>query len=273
MTKNATFSIAVVSGKGGVGKTNIALNLAYALYRAKQRVLLMDCDLGLANLDVLLGIAPRASIEQVMLGEANFEDALVDVEPNGFSLLPASSGVEVLGKDIPALGSNFLKQFNSVAQKYDYLILDVGAGITTTVQTFATRAAMRLVVITPEPTSITDAYALIKVLSIHQGVKDFHILVNQAENPKEEKSAFTRLAGACEKFLGITLHYLGYVRHDPDMLQAVRRQEPLLKGSPSSPAGKDLVGIAAKIHTRKDSFTLNPDGPFALQVSTQTVQE
>ena len=264
MTKNATLSIAIVSGKGGVGKTNIALNLAYALYRAKQRVLLMDCDLGLANLDVLLGIAPKASIEQVMLGEASFEDTLVDVEPNGFSLLPASSGIEVFSENALSLRGNFLRQLNAVAQTYDYLILDVGAGITPTVQTFASRATMRIVVVTPEPTSITDAYALIKVLSAHHGIKDFYVLVNQAETPKEEKDAFGRLAGACDKFLGISLHYLGYIRHDAGMLQAVRRQEPLLKFSPSSPAGRDLVAIAAKVHTRKESFTPNPDGPFSL---------
>lgn len=260
MTEHATLSIALVSGKGGVGKTNIALNLAYALHRAKQRVLLMDCDLGLANLDVLLGIAPKVSIEQVMLGEAAFQDAIVPVEPGGFSLLPASSGVEALEDAAASLRSSFLTQLNAVAASYDYLLLDVGAGITEAVQAFASKAAMRVVVVTPEPTSITDAYALIKVLSAQHGVRDFHILVNQAESPTEEKSSFTRLAAACEKFLDITVHSLGGVRYDTSMFQAVRRQEPLLKFAPQSPAGKDLIAAAVRIHKLRGSIRPNPDG-------------
>jgi len=264
MTEHATLSIALVSGKGGVGKTNLALNLTYALHRAKQRVLLMDCDLGLANLDVLLGIAPKVSIEQVMLGEASFKDAIVPVEPGGFSLLPASSGVEALGDATSSLRSTFLAQLNTVASGYDYLLLDVGAGITETVQMFASKAAMRVVVITPEPTSITDAYALVKVLSAQHGVRDFHILVNQAESPAEEKSSFTRLAAACEKFLGITVQSLGAIRHDPTMLQAVRRQDPLLKFAPQSPAGKDLIAAAVRIHKLRDSIRPNPDSEALL---------
>lgn len=261
---NGTLSIAVVSGKGGVGKTNLALNLSYALYRAKQKVLLMDCDLGLANLDVLLGIAPKISIEQVMLGEAEFKDATVSIEPGGFSLLPASSGVDILGDEASPTQTDFLRRLNGYATEYEYLILDVGAGITDSVQNFAARAAMRLVVVTPEPTSLTDAYALIKVLSAQHGITDFHVLVNQAATPEEEKSSFSRLAAACEKFLNIELKSLGAVRYDPVMIQAVRRQEPLLKFSPSSPAGKDLVAAAVRIHKIRESMELDPQMPLKI---------
>ncbi|CAK7049696.1 MAG: Flagellum site-determining protein YlxH [Desulfovibrio sp.] len=261
---NGTLSIAVVSGKGGVGKTNIALNLSYALYRAKQKVLLMDCDLGLANLDVLLGIAPKTSIEQVMLGEAEFKDATVSIEPGGFSLLPASSGVDVLGEEASPMQTDFLRQLNNYAAGYEYLILDVGAGITDSVQSFAARAAVRLVIVTPEPTSLTDAYALIKVLSAQHGITDFHVLVNQAASPEEEKASYTRLAAACEKFLGITLKSLGGVRNDPTMIQAVRRQEPLLKFAPTSPAGKDLVAAAVRIHKIRENLPLDPQMPLKL---------
>ncbi len=262
MTEQATLSIAIVSGKGGVGKTNIALNLAYALHRAKQRVLLVDCDLGLANLDVLLGIAPKISVEQVMLGEATLADATVSIEPGGFSLIPASSGIDPLEDAASPAHASFLGQLNAFAATYDYLLLDVGAGITDSVQNFAAKAAMRLVVVTPEPTSLTDAYALIKVLSAQHGIKDFHVLVNQAESAREEKASFTRLAAACDKFLGLTLHPLGGIRHDPAMIQAVRRQEPLLKFSPSSPAGKDLINAAVRVHKVRETLELVPGRPL-----------
>ena len=261
MTEHATLSIALVSGKGGVGKTNLALNLAYALHRAKQRVLLMDCDIGLANLDVLLGIAPKVSIEQVMTGEAAFEDAVVNLE-SSFSLLPAASGIDAMKDVAAALRSSFLRQLNAAVRPYDYLLLDVGAGITDTVQTFASKSAMRVVVVTPEPTSITDAYALIKVIKTHHNVTEFHVLVNQAVSPTEEKTTFTRLAAACNKFLGISPLSLGGVRFDQTMHQAVRRQEPLLKFAPTSPAGKDLIAVAARIHKLRDSLTSNPEEPL-----------
>lgn len=272
MTERTALSVALVSGKGGVGKTNIALNLAYALHRAGQRVLLMDCDLGLANLDVLLGIAPRVSIEQVMLGEAAFEDVILPVEPGGFSLLPASSGVEALGNAASSLRASFLNQLNAVAASYDYFLLDVGAGISDVVQSFAAKAAMRVVVITPEPTSITDAYALIKVLSVHHGVRDFHILVNQVETPAEEKNSFTRLADACKKFLDINVRSLGAIRYDPAMLQAVRRQEPLLKLAPQSSAGKNLIATAVRMHKLRETIPPNPEGE-ALRVHEPFEQE
>ena len=264
-TGTATCSIAIVSGKGGVGKTNIALNLAYAFFRAKQKVLLMDCDLGLANLDVLLGIAPKISIEQVMQGEATLADAAVAVEPGGLFFLPAASGIDFLDDAASTLRSSFLGQLNAFAADYAYLILDIGAGITDAVQSFASRAAMRVVIATPEPTSLTDAYALIKVLSTQHGIEDLHVLINQAENEKEEKASFTRLSAACKRFLDIKLISLGGIRQDPTMLTAVRRQQPLLKFASTSPAGQDLVAVAARIHNIRAKMALDPEHALKLE--------
>lgn len=266
---NGTLSIAIVSGKGGVGKTNLALNLAYALCRAKQKVLLMDCDLGLANLDVLLGIAPKKSVEQVMAGEADFDDAVITLEPGGFSLLPASSGITLSEEDVPPAQLDFLRRLNAYAAEYEYLLLDVGAGISDSVRNFAAKAAMRIVVVTPEPTSLTDAYALIKVLATRHGLTDFHVLANQVTTPAEEKATYSRLAGACKKFLDIDLNSLGAIRYDAEMIRAVHRQEPLLKFSPGSPAGKDLIAAAARIHKRKENMPVTPLMPLPLAESSR----
>lgn len=270
MTGHGTLSLAIVSGKGGVGKTNTALNLAYALYRTKQRVLLMDCDLGLANINVLLGIAPRLSIEHIMHGEASFSDTVVAVEPGGFSLLPASSGIDFLGDSSSPVRSSFLCQLNAFARNYDYLILDVGAGITNAVQGFAMRAAARIVVVTPEPTSLIDAYALIKVLASVHKVADFHVLVNMAETAKEEKASFNRLAAACKKFLNISIHSLGCIRTDPAVNEAVLRQQPLLKFAPSSQAGKDFVTAATRVRELRETLELDPTEPLKVALKQHT---
>jgi flagellar biosynthesis protein FlhG len=243
-----TLSIAILSGKGGVGKTSIALNLAYALYRAGQRVLLMDCDLGLANLDVLLGVTPALGVEQMLLADANARDICLDIEPDGFSFIPAASGISGLGDHDAAIRSLFVEKLNPFAKEYGYLILDVGAGINTAVQNFAILAAMRVVVVTPEPTSLTDSYALMKVLAAKHGMRDFHVLVNQAESPEEEKAAYTRLAAACKRFLGFTPQRLGAIRHDPAVPDAVRRQKPLLLLKPGAKAAKDVIATAARLH-------------------------
>lgn len=264
MTQHSCLSASIISGKGGVGKTNIALNLAYALHKAGQKVLLMDCDLGLANLDVLLGIAPKVALEQVIHGQAELREAVIPLESAKLSLLPASSGMHVLVDAASPLHFKFLHNLNEFAAQFDYLLLDVGAGISDSVQHFASKTAMKILVITPEPTSITDAYALIKVLSAKHNIKDFHVVVNMAESPEEEKEPFERLCAACERFLGFSLKLLGSIRSDDTMQQAVRRQAPLLKFAPTSPSGKDLVAAAAKLHKQKEKMPLPLQGPLRL---------
>lgn len=244
---NSTLSVAVLSGKGGVGKTNLSLNLACALYHAGFKNLLMDCDMGLANLDVLLGITPEGNLQDALLGDARLSDVLYPLEPKGFDVLPAASGVPELNDMRPDLRDMLLERLEPVLGKYDYIFMDLGAGISETVQTFPAMAAMRIVIITPEPTSLTDSYALIKVLNSRFGMRDFMVLVNQAESPKEAQGAFEKLNGACRHFLHLEPVLLGHVRMDKKLPEAVCRQQALLRYAPGSPAAQDIQALAGRL--------------------------
>lgn len=246
MPHNCTLSVAVLSGKGGVGKTNISLNFSCALYQAGFKTLLMDCDLGLANLDVLLGITPEGNLQSALLGESSIEDVLCKVEPSGFDVLPAASGVPELTEMTSDMRALLLSRLDPILMRYDYVFMDLGAGISETVQSFAAMAAARLVVITPEPTSLTDSYALIKVLNSRFGMRDFMVLVNQATE-KEAKSSFDKLSGACKHFLHFEPVLLGHVRYDAKLPEAVCRQQPLMRFAPGCPAAQDLQHLAARM--------------------------
>ncbi|SDF75556.1 MinD/ParA family protein [Desulfovibrio legallii] len=242
-----TLSVSLLSGKGGVGKTNVSLNLACALHQMGFKVLLMDCDLGLANLDVLLGITPEGNLQTALLGESKLADVLFPVEPQGFDVLPAASGVPELTELQPDTRDLLLARLEPVLHHYDYILMDQGAGISQTVQTFAALSAVRLIVITPEPTSLTDSYALIKVLNLRYGVRDFLIVVNQATSPAEAKSAFGKLHGACRHFLHLEPVLLGHVRTDKNVPESVCRQQPLMRAAPGCPAAQDIQALAARL--------------------------
>lgn len=244
---NTPLSIAIVSGKGGVGKTNLALNLGLALHYAGNPTLLMDCDLGLANLDVLLGITPEYTLQDMLAGAVGISEVATPIKPGGFDMLPAASGVPELVEFNPHTHQSLLSHVSPLLNRYKFLLLDVGAGITPTVQAFAAMAHMRVMIVTPEPTSLTDSYALIKVLFGRYGLRNFHVLVNQAENRKEEAAAFKRLTGACKHFLKIEPILLGGVLADQRLPDAVRRQVPLLDSAPESQAAKDIVAVAETI--------------------------
>ncbi|QCC84791.1 MinD/ParA family protein [Desulfovibrio desulfuricans] len=244
---NTTLSVALLSGKGGVGKTNMSLNIACALHQMGFKTLLMDCDLGLANLDVLLGITPEGNLQTALLGEADITDVLCPIDGDGFAVLPAASGVPELTELQPDARDLLLSRLEPVLHKYDYVFMDIGAGISGTVQTFAAMASVRLVVITPEPTSLTDSYALIKVLNSRYGLRDFMVLVNQATSQAEAKSSFDKLAGACRHFLHIEPVLLGHVRLDKKLPEAVCLQKPLMVHAPGCPAAHDLQTLAARL--------------------------
>lgn len=261
MESGKTLSIAVLSGKGGVGKTNLALNLGYALHMQQNNVLLMDCDLGLASLDVLLGITPEGNLQDALLGTASMSSVIHKIA-QGFDILPAASGVPELVNMTEDMQYLLLDRLLPELVRYEYVIMDTGAGINDTVQTVAAMAALRVVVITPEPTSLTDSYALIKVLLTRHGVRDFLILINQVESEKEAQHAFSRLSMACGKFLDIEPAFLASVRNDKEVVEAVRRQQPLLACKPECRASLDIRSAAEKLrvlrHSMREWMQKNP---------------
>jgi flagellar biosynthesis protein FlhG len=254
MESGKTLSIAIMSGKGGVGKTNLTLNLGYALHQRKHAVLLMDCDLGLANLDVLLGITPEGNMQDLLLGSAGIRGIIHPIAPDGFDILPAASGVPELAEMTDDMRQVLLDRLMPELGGYDYVLMDTGAGISETVQTMAAMAALRIVVITPEPTSLTDSYALIKVLQARCGIREFLILVNQTESEKETQHAFSRLSMACKKFLQIEPTFLAAVRNDKALIDAVRRQQALLVCNPECPAARDIRIAAEKVQKIRHSM-------------------
>ena len=271
MRDNKTLSISILSGKGGVGKSNLALNLCQALYEFGRSVLLMDCDMGLANIDVLLGISPQKHIQDVLLTNQDPSGILIAVAPGtgvGFDLLPANSGMaEFVELDVGAR-SLLRDKLNPLAAKYDFLCLDIGAGISSTALGFGAMTALRVVVVTPEPTSLTDSYAMMKVLSARHNVQDFLILVNQVESEAEAKQTYNRLASTCQRFLGFSPEYLGGVRMDRSLPEAVRKQTPLLVMAPRSPASLDCIALAAILHRRRESLIKQGDSSLPLRLMT-----
>jgi flagellar biosynthesis protein FlhG len=251
---NATLSVSILSGKGGVGKTNLALNLGFALFRAGHRLLLMDFDVGLANVDVLLGLSPEKNLQDLFRPGATAEDVVYPIEEGGFDFLPSASGVPELLEMDEDMREALFSKLNTVFSRYDYLFLDHGAGIGPNVLSAASLSRMPVIVVTPEPTSLTDGYAVIKVLSSKHHVRHFHVLVNQVANAKEGQRTFDRLAAACERFLGLSLSFLGGVRTDTAVPEAVRRQVPLLKFAPTCAAAQDIIAVAVKIHRHRQKL-------------------
>jgi flagellar biosynthesis protein FlhG len=240
--------IAVTGGKGGVGKTSVAVNLATGLAAAGRRVVLLDGDLGLANVDVLLGLSPRYTLAHVLSGERTLDEIMVNA-PQGFKIVPAASGAADLASMAGAGHLGLVQAFSGLATRLDVLIIDTAAGIAPGVLQFSQAAQHVLVVICDEPASLTDAYALIKVLSRDHGVKRFRVVANMSRAAGEGASLFDKLERVTARFLDVILEYAGEIPEDERVRRAIKAQRPVLDAYPGSPAGRAFKKLAAAADT------------------------
>ncbi|MGQ9687604.1 MAG: MinD/ParA family protein [Desulfobaccales bacterium] len=237
--------IAVTSGKGGVGKSNIVVNLGLALARLGQKVLLIDADLGLANLDILLGLSPRFTIHDLLSLRRTLPEVMVD-GPEGIKILPASSGIPELA-DLDRHQKMFLlNELDEYTENLDVVLIDTGAGISRNVLFFNIAAHERIVVANNEPTSITDAYALIKILASRHAEHHYKLLVNGLAKPEEGKNVYRTLLRVTERFLGngISLEYLGVIPYDEAIPRAVLKQQPVLSLFPQAKVSQCFRSLA-----------------------------
>lgn len=238
--------IAITSGKGGVGKTNLALGLAIALAKANYRVMLWDADLGMANVDVMLGLVPKYNLNHVLRGERSIRETLVE-GPAGLWIIPGGSGVEELANAEPFILTRLLQEVAVLDDKLDYLFIDTGAGISRQVLAVALAATEVLLVTTPEPTALTDAYGMIKVLKSHHGADRIKLIVNMAQDNREGEATAKKLLRVTKQFLNLDLVVLGYVPYDRAVRDAVRNNQSYYLAYPRAAASLNTLKIASSL--------------------------
>ena len=253
--------VAVTSGKGGVGKTNIVTNLALALARQGTRVLVVDGDLGLANVDLLLGVAPQYDLQDVILGQRSVRDVVFE-GPDGIQVLPASSGVEELANLDEFRTECLIRSLAELEADIDIILIDSPSGIGRNAIAMVQAADQILVVTTPEPTAFSDAYAMIKVLSRHPIKCVPSLLVNQAGSEDEALAVARRVRTVAKRFLNLDVEYWGCILDDESVAKSVQRQEPFLSTYPYSPAASCIYSLARRVLGQEPKPAAPAPGPY-----------
>ena len=248
--RKATRVIAVTSGKGGVGKTNLAVNLGIALTQLGNRVLLVDADLGLANVDVILGIIPKYNLGHVLLGAKQIDEVVAE-GPGGLKIVASGSGDYKLANLSERGLEQCLQHLNEIDQSTDIMIVDTGAGISRNVLKFVLAAAEVIIVTTPEPTAITDAYGIIKVVVSAAPTTPLWVVVNMVKNDKEADQVMDRLVSVSKRFLGVGLTGIGSIPVDPIVVKSVKEQQPFIVGHPRSAASQSVNQIAKNLLSKE----------------------
>ncbi len=239
--------VAVASGKGGVGKTWFSITLAHALARAGKKVLLFDGDLGLANVDVQLGLMPKRDLNDVIRGRLSLDKVVQHYEEGGFDIVAGRSGQASLSSLPSQRLAHLRDQILEVSDSYDVVIADLGAGVDRTVRMLSATATRTILLSTDEPTSLTDAYAFIKLGNAAGMSKNINIVINQASSDTEGEKTYKTLLKACHNFLRLKPPLLGMVRLDPKVKESIRHQTPILIRSPNTQAAEDVELIAEKV--------------------------
>lgn len=238
--------VAVTGGKGGVGKTNITLNTAIALAQQGKRVMVLDADLGLANVDVLLGLRVEKNLSHVLSGECTLDDVLV-TGPHGIKIAPASSGTQSMTELSQAEHIGLIRAFSDLQTPIDVLLVDTAAGISDMVLSFARAAQEILVVVCDEPTSLTDAYALMKVLNRDHDVFKFNIVANMVKTTNEGRELFAKLQKVTLRFLDVALELVATVPFDEHVRRSVRKQKAVMDAFPNAPSARAIGGLAQRV--------------------------
>jgi flagellar biosynthesis protein FlhG len=238
--------IATTSGKGGVGKTNVTANLAVLAARAGKRVLIIDADLGLANVEIVFGLKPKHHIGSLIDGTHSMDDVLLE-GPHGLKILSAGSGIQSLTQLTQQQKQRLSAALDGIEEKFDLVLVDSGAGIGDNVLFFVGAAQEALLVVSPEPTSLVDAYAVVKVLSQQAGITTFNVIINPVVDELQAREIFPKLTAVTSRFLTAKVRHLGYIPRDENMHRAIMVQRPLVEAFPLSPASRALSIISDKL--------------------------
>jgi len=238
--------IAVSGGKGGVGKTNVSLNTSIALAQLGKRVLVLDADLGLANVDVMLGLRVQRNISHVLSGDCELDDIIID-GPSGIKIIPATSGTQSMVDLTSAEHAGLIRAFSEMQTEFDVLVVDTAAGISDMVLSFSRASQDVMLVVCDEPTSITDCYALMKLLSRDHGVFKFKVVANMVRSQREGQQLFAKLTKVTDRFLDVALELVAIVPFDENIRKSVRKQKAIVEAFPDSPASQAFKELANNV--------------------------